>query len=515
MGKFKHHQTINSRTDFFYYALRNILLVGLPLTIISGLFLFNLSFHSSARVSSSDNLSISVPSSCTLSSVVDEVHSASIINGTYEEGIGKTTLTTFCNDRNGYSVYAIGDSLNSEGNNKLVSNINSNYDIVSGIATNGDTSNWAMKLTGITTITDNNSNTTVNANTPPTIISPFTNYTTVPTEWTKVATITSGTTDMLQGSGFTTTYATYISPTQAAGSYVGQVKYLLTHPSSAPATNAYIMQEVAEWEDDLPNAGDSVQAIDIRDGKTYWVTRLADGHIWMTQNLDFDITVNARLSSETTDLNVYNVAGYYDGYSKVGDTIYWESMSNATTIDFTGTGPITGWQNSNTEPYSASKTDNAGIGHNSLGNWYNFTAAIASNNSNFTALKADTLSDISNNPQNSICPKGWRLPTISNQAADVVGSTDEFARINYLYNGNSTTSGLKLMEVPLYFLENGYVRGNNSGSLQNSGSYAYYHSSTIKDASNSYALWFYNGEVNVRNNDLGRDRGMAIRCVAR
>jgi hypothetical protein len=97
-----------------------------------------------------------VPSSCTLSSSVDEAHSASIVNGTYEEGIGKTTLTTFCNDRNGYSVYAIGDSLNSEGNNKLVSNINSNYDILSGTATSGDTSNWAMKLNSVTSFTDNN-----------------------------------------------------------------------------------------------------------------------------------------------------------------------------------------------------------------------------------------------------------------------------------------------------------------------------------------------------------------------
>ena len=506
MGKTK-QQTVISRTDFFYYVFRNILLAGLPLLVISALVLSHLSFHSSARVSSLDNLSISVPSSCTLSSSVDEAHNASIINGTYEEGIGKTTLTTFCNDRNGYSVYAIGDSLNSEGNNKLVSSLDSSRDINTGLLTSGDTSQWAMKLT-------------LKANddspTSPTIESTYNNtYGLIPSAWTKVATISAGTTDMKKGSSFTTTYSTYISPTQPADTYIGQVKYLLTHPSSAPVSGVYIMQNVAEWEDEIPNSGDSVQAIDIRDNKTYWVTRLADGHIWMTQNLDFDITVNARLSSETTDLNVYNVAGYYDGYSKVGDTIYWESMSNATAIDFTGTGPITGWQNSNTEPYSASKTDNAGTGHNSLGNWYNFTAAIASNNSNFTALKADTLSDISNNPQNSICPKGWRLPTISNQAVDVVGSTDEFARINYLYNDNSTTSGLKLMEVPLYFLENGYVRGNNSGSLQNSGSYAYYHSSTIKDASNSYALWFYNGGVKVRDNGLGRDRGMAIRCVAR
>ena len=31
------------------------------------------------------------------------------------------------------------------------------------------------------------------------------------------------------------------------------------------------------------------QLRDIRDGKYYWVTKLADGNCWMTQNLDLDL----------------------------------------------------------------------------------------------------------------------------------------------------------------------------------------------------------------------------------
>ena len=213
----------NNYTDFYYHFFKNILVVTLPLLIISAPILGFAIPHSSARISSSDSLAISVPSSCTLSSSVDEVHSASIINGTYRSNIGTTTLSTFCNDKNGYSVYAIGDSLNSEGNNVLASNINNNYDIPSGTATSGDTSNWAMKLA----LKAGDTSTT-----PPTIISPFDSYSTVPTTWTKIATIPSSTTDMKEGSNFTTTYATYISPTQAAGTYLGQVKYLLTHPSA-------------------------------------------------------------------------------------------------------------------------------------------------------------------------------------------------------------------------------------------------------------------------------------------
>lgn len=492
-----HKNQTNSYTEFFYYAFRNILIFSLPLTVISAIIFLSLP-HTSARVSSSDSLAISVPSSCTLSSSVDEAHRASIVNGRYEEGIGTTTLSTFCNDKNGYSVYAIGDSLNSEGNNVLVSDINNNYVIPSGTATSGDTSQWAMKLAlkaGDTSAT------------PPTIISPFTNYSTVPTTWTKVAAIPSSTTDMEKGSNFTTTYATYISSTQAAGTYLGQVKYLLTHPSAATPTSAYIMQEVAEWEDDLPNPGDSVQAIDIRDGKAYWVTRLADGNIWMTQNLDFDISASTTLNSQTTDLNEYNVTGYYDGYTKSGDVIYWIPASSATTINFTGT-TVTGWTNDNNNPYSASKTDSIETGHASLGNWYNWTAAIASNDSSL--LVQDTFNDITKNPQNSICPKGWRLPTISSESKASPSSTNEFGRLNYLYNNDRNNTDSGLVAEPLWFTRLGSIGGGNLNYYSTNGTYW---SSSNNNDTTAYNMFFGESQVHITD-PYARFGGRSIRCMA-
>ena len=487
-----------SYADFYYHFFRNILVVTLPLLIIPALILGFAIPHSSARVSSSDSLAISVPSSCTLSSSVDSAHSASIVNGRYEEGIGTTTLSTFCNDKNGYSVYAIGDSLNSEGNNTLVGSNSSN--ISSGTATSGDISQWAMKLA----LKAGDTSTT-----PPTIISPFDSYSTVPTTWTKIATIPSSTTDMKEGSNFTTTYATYISPTQAAGTYLGQVKYLLTHPSAATPTSAYIMQEVAEWEDDLPNPGDSVQAIDIRDGKQYWVTRLADGNIWMTQNLDFDISANTTLNSQTTDLNEYNVAGYSDGYTKLGNIIYWTPVN--TTISFTGT-TVTSWVNSNTLPCSANKTDSTETGRTSLGNYYNWTAAIASNNSS---------TFIDGIAKNSICPKNWRLPNTSTTNNEY----NEFGKL--LYNGydiitsitaDSTSSiryqtgGFnKIISNPLYFVQSGAI---SSGNFYGLGEYGFYSTSTAVDNSSAYRMYFSNTEIWLSNNS-SRSLGWSMRCVAR
>ena len=94
--------------------------------------LFHLSLYSAATDSSSgstsstDSLSFSISSSCTLSSVVDSSHTAELINGTYTNGIGKTTITTLCNDGNGYSVYAVGYSNNEEGNNRLINTLSQN-----------------------------------------------------------------------------------------------------------------------------------------------------------------------------------------------------------------------------------------------------------------------------------------------------------------------------------------------------------------------------------------------------
>ena len=539
MGHKVKQSLMSSRVDFFYYTFRNVLLVSVPLLVVCA-FVLGLSVsRSSARVSSSDNLAISVPSSCTLSSSVDEVHSASIVNGRYEEGIGTTTLSTFCNDKNGYSVYAIGDSLNSEGNNTLVGSNGSN--INSGTATSGDTSQWAMKLA----LKAGDTSTT-----PPTIISPFNFYSTVPTTWTKVATIPSSTTDMKEGSNFTTTYATYISPTQAAGTYLGQIKYLLTHPSAATPTSAYVMQEVAEWEDDLSNPGDSVQAIDIRDGKAYWVTRLADGNIWMTQNLDLDIggANTAPLNSNNTDISTTASGSgiYADGYTEQDGVWTWTPVSTAITsnyyIDGNSVKP-SAWPTDttgHTTPYSAdgrdtyfytSNSTSNDTRYNSLqacknashteneckryfaGNYYNWSAAIASNNSTNIG---STVGDIASN---SICPKGWRLPNAS-QTDNV---NNEFGRMLYkagitvnVTAGNDSvgyaTGGLnKLRSNPYYFVRSGYITG---GTLDSPGVSGYYWSSTVSDSAIAYYLRF--GGTDIYPARYGaRSNGWSVRCVAR
>ncbi len=172
-----------------------------------------------------DNISISIPVSCTLSGTGMNSHNATIPNGTYQDSIGTTTLKAFCNDTEGFAIYANGYTGDTLGNNKLIGSSTSS-EIVTGTATTAgspDISNWAMKL-------ETNSSATYAL----TLDNGFGSYSSVPSSYTKVAHRDSGT-DLgtsAEGATLTTTYATYIAKTQPADSYQGQVIYTLVHPAS-------------------------------------------------------------------------------------------------------------------------------------------------------------------------------------------------------------------------------------------------------------------------------------------
>lgn len=191
-----------------------------------------------------DEINITVPVSCTMSGAGMTSHNANITNGTYQANIGTTTLHAFCNDSEGFAIYAAGYTGNKIGDtnsNKLVG-VSTNATIETGLATaagNPDVSNWAMKLA----ITQDSGDTTgTNAytidsapNTSGGADAAFSQYHIVPNEYTKVAHKNSGTdmTAVTGGVKLTTTYGIYISKTQPADTYSGRVIYTLVHPSSA------------------------------------------------------------------------------------------------------------------------------------------------------------------------------------------------------------------------------------------------------------------------------------------
>ena len=222
----------NKKSLFFGF----ITLALFSLTLVSGLILSSSSTSAADNDTVVDKIKITVPVSCNLTGVGMNTHNATINNGTYASDIGTTTIKAFCNDKDGFAIYAIGYTDNEDHKNVLTNpTLGSSNDIVTGTATTGN-SQWAMKLTA-------QSNPTPTY--PLTIQNNYDNYHTVPSNYELVAKRTSATDigSSAEGSTLTSTYQVYISPTQAAGTYTGQVKYVMVHPNNhdAPIANPAIL----------------------------------------------------------------------------------------------------------------------------------------------------------------------------------------------------------------------------------------------------------------------------------
>ena len=194
----------------------------LSLTILSAIALSS-AVSATDTTDAVDSVSISVPISCSMEGTGMTSHNASIPNGTYIADIGSTTLKAYCNDDEGFAIFAAGYTGDEIGGTNSTKLVGTNGNIVTGTATSGSTSNWAMKLA-----------TNSGATYPITLDNSFGSYSAVPASYTKVAHRDSGT-DIgtgATGASLTTTYAAFVSQTQPAGTYSGKVIYTLVHPSN-------------------------------------------------------------------------------------------------------------------------------------------------------------------------------------------------------------------------------------------------------------------------------------------
>ena len=337
---------------------------------------------------------------------------------------------------------------------------------------------------------------------------------------------------------------------------INDLKYMQDFANLTTGEKASVLTSMTE--------GTSYTLTDSRDGTTYTVALMADGNVWMTQNLDLLVggtyttesgVAPIVLTSENTDLNQYDTNGDGTGttfthyaYDSISGIITWTpTVSTLTGSPATISGTtVTGWRNSNTGPYLAEGGDTysvQGTRYNSLsacenngtrtkaqcmhyhvGNYYNFTAAVAmSSTSAYTANNTVM--------PNSICPKGWRLPNgLTDENSD--GTADKASDFNYLLEdyditGTGGTNGLDLVGgksvgwatngstniglAPLYFARSGRI---NFTSLNYFGNDGYYWSSTVRDGSNAYSLGYDSSDLYpaYQNN---RSYGRSVRCMLR
>ena len=254
------------------------------------------------------------------------------------------------------------------------------------------------------------------------------------------------------------------------------------------------MQDVATWGSTLAQ-GNEITVVDSRDGKEYTVARLADGNIWMTQNLDHNI-VSAQdfYTYENTDIGhgtTPNPSATWTGTATraTSDTTWTSSATTPVSYD---PGELC-W---NGTPGSSTTEDcNENNSHYHLGNYYNWTAAVAMSNS--SSYKSDG-TDV----DQSICPAGWRLPTYSDNKS--------YQRLVNTQSLSAGTSG-NIQNSPVYFV----YGGGWDGSSIRVGSYGHYWSSVVTSSYAAYRLDFDVDGGLYPQYGSGRSGGYSLRCVAR
>ena len=277
---------------------------------------------------------------------------------------------------------------------------------------------------------------------------------------------------------------------------------------------------------------EQLQVIDIRDNKVYYISKLRDDNCWMTENLDLDLETTPTnvlpLTSDNTDLNLYGSMGYTssNGYSCSNPDDPEATLTN----DCSGEDEIITWAPerdtippndlsaetfpiSYSDPYSYDRglvVLNGNMdGHGYTGNYYNWPAVIASNNSS---------SYTSGVAANSICPAGWRLPNTASMEGGY-----EFSKLLYKYGvttDDQNTSGYasggfnKIIASPLYFVRGGYVSPYNSSSLVQSGYSSYYWSSPARDRLYARIFYFHSGDIRFGSEQY-KSIGLSLRCLAK
>lgn len=231
---------------------------------------------------------------------------------------------------------------------------------------------------------------------------------------------------------------------------------------------------------------------DTRDGKLYYVSKLADGDCWMTQNLDFEIpttgiTLSPSTSAVLSEKTITATETYSDGMNSI---VYYDGGDRNV---YAGTDTL---NETNNPDYDYSW-------HYHVGSYYTYNAATAG--SGQTA---------SSNAIESICPKGWRLP-----AGRVYEEAKSFGKLTETYgyttNGTWTSGtnspGANMRYNPLYFQLSGYYLSSGLNTYRSSG--LYWSATSYGGATNPHAYYMsFSNNVNIAHSNE-KYVGGSVRCV--
>ena len=275
------------------------------------------------------------------------------------------------------------------------------------------------------------------------------------------------------------------------------------NPSGATISEIVCMQDIKSTNKNSVLSSmtqdEQYQLYDSRDWKQYYVAKLADGNIWMTQNLNHNIgdIDGGTYTPADTDIPS-NWTPTAEEYTHTNSSIWSHELVAAASYNpgnLCWDGVISpneiGTIETNTE---ACTQDN----HYHLGNYYNWNAAIATSDSSSFVEYIDA--------EQSICPAGWTMPNIAS-----------FSKILRELNLTSGING-NVHSAPVYFIYGGNMGGDGGNNWV--GRIGRYWSSTPTFTNiNASALQILSNvsTIEIPGNDSGlhRGNGIFVRCLAR
>ena len=372
-----------------------------------------------------------------------------------------------------------------------------------------------------------------------------TTYSAVPLDRTTPQQTTSAPTSGA-GDSYKLTFGTKVNTNLPADTYSTQVVLsAVTNPAYVAIFNGIkTMQEMTASICSNADEGETARLKDARDDKLYWVTKLADGNCWMTQNLDYDISADGITGEEAeqTDLlagtvwdsssnyapqptatgspfNDATSTGTYSwdpGMYVKADPADWEKMcgsssgitsfadaecQNAGWINVDGYTALTEEQSGTfTSVDSSARTYDA---HYLVGNFYQWNTATAGTGETNTSTDAT----------DSICPKGWKLPSLTQSNAMFLAYQNKglFTGITDSNPVGTAESAEVIVNAPLYLAYGGRV---GDGSLRRAGVGGYWWSSTAYSSSLNAYVFAARQSMVLAGVWNYRSYGYSIRCLA-
>ena len=148
------------------------------------------------------------------------------------------------------------------------------------------------------------------------------------------------------------------------------------------------------------------QLIDNRDNKRYWVRKLADGNLWMEQNLDLSFDEPRTLTPEDTNTNSTITLSNSD------ESVYQSHSGEGLSLSVDDVNYL---------------VEDSQLWRNVFGSKYNRYTLLAG---------SDEVSEDTGDYSESICPRGWRLPSASN-VSDVFYRDNYSEKSSYLFSGTA------------------------------------------------------------------------------